>query len=65
MSKTLKLQAHIHVLGACGTGMGAIVCLLKQLGFFVSGSDKAFYPPMGDFISKYADVLFEKCLPLI
>lgn len=51
---------HVHVLGACGTGMGAIVCLLKQLGFYVSGSDKAFYPPMGDFIREYADVLYEK-----
>ncbi len=56
----LKNSSHVHVLGACGTGTGAIVCLLKQLGFYVTGSDKAFYPPMGDFIKEYADKLFDK-----
>lgn len=55
---SLRPESHVHVLGASGTGTGAIVCLLKQLGFRVSGSDKAFYPPMGDFIKKFADVLY-------
>jgi UDP-N-acetylmuramate: L-alanyl-gamma-D-glutamyl-meso-diaminopimelate ligase len=51
--------ASIYIIGICGTGMGAVASLLKQLGFKVSGSDKAFYPPMGDFVRKTADKIFE------
>lgn len=61
--RNIKKNSHVHVLGACGTGTGAIVCLLKQLGFKVSGSDKAFYPPMGDFIKQFADVLYDSFSP--
>ncbi len=42
--------AHIHISGICGTGTAAVASLLKQLGFKISGSDKAFYPPMGDVV---------------
>lgn len=38
---------HIHVVGASGTGMGALAGLLRELGHVVSGSDLAFDPPMG------------------
>lgn len=38
---------HIHVIGASGTGMGALAGLLRELGHVVSGSDLAFDPPMG------------------
>ncbi len=51
--------SRIHVSGACGTGMAAVLTLLKSLGFHVSGSDKAFYPPMGDIVRKTADKVFE------
>ena len=30
---------HIHILGICGTFMGSLAILAKQLGFEVSGSD--------------------------
>jgi len=55
----LKAPAHIHVSGACGTGMASVLILLKELGFYVSGSDKAFYPPMGEIVRKTADKVFE------
>jgi len=32
----------------CGTGMGAMAGLLKEAGHEVSGSDRAFYPPMAE-----------------
>ena len=38
---------HIHLIGVCGTGMGALAGLLRDAGHDVSGSDRAFYPPMG------------------
>lgn len=56
---SLKPGAHVHLSGVCGTGMSAVLSLLKQLGFYCSGSDKAFYPPMGDFVRNIADEVFE------
>ncbi|MDB6097085.1 MAG: mpl [Francisellaceae bacterium] len=37
---------HIHILGICGTFMGGIALLAKELGFKVTGSDKNSYPPI-------------------
>ncbi|MDI6687228.1 MAG: UDP-N-acetylmuramate:L-alanyl-gamma-D-glutamyl-meso-diaminopimelate ligase [Desulfobacterales bacterium] len=41
----------IHLIAICGTGMGALACMLKDLGFEVTGSDQKIYPPMSDFLS--------------
>ena len=38
---------HVHIVAVAGTGMGSLAGLLKELGHEVSGSDTAFYPPMG------------------
>ena len=37
---------HIHILGICGTFMGGIAILARELGFKVTGSDANVYPPM-------------------
>ncbi|MFO8025954.1 UDP-N-acetylmuramate:L-alanyl-gamma-D-glutamyl-meso-diaminopimelate ligase [Thiohalophilus sp.] len=37
---------HIHILGICGTFMGGIAILARQLGYTVTGSDVNVYPPM-------------------
>ena len=34
------------MIAVCGTGMGALACLLKDLGFQVTGSDQHVYPPI-------------------
>ncbi|MGB0866611.1 MAG: UDP-N-acetylmuramate:L-alanyl-gamma-D-glutamyl-meso-diaminopimelate ligase [Granulosicoccaceae bacterium] len=39
---------HIHIMGVCGTFMGGVARLARELGHSVSGSDRAFYPPMSD-----------------
>ncbi len=57
--KRLPKAAHIHISGVCGTGTGAVLSLLKQSGFYVTGSDKAFYPPMGTVVKELADKIFE------
>ncbi|MDD2942075.1 MAG: Mur ligase family protein [bacterium] len=54
----LEKGSKIHVIGICGTGTGSLAALLKDKGFVVSGSDKAFYPPMGDFIKKTIDQIY-------
>ncbi len=42
---TNKIQ-HLHILGICGTFMGGIAALAKELGFRVTGCDAQVYPPM-------------------
>ncbi|SEL48812.1 UDP-N-acetylmuramate: L-alanyl-gamma-D-glutamyl-meso-diaminopimelate ligase [Colwellia chukchiensis] len=37
---------HLHILGICGTFMGGIAAIAKQMGFRVSGCDANVYPPM-------------------
>ncbi len=37
---------HIHILGICGTFMGGLALIARELGYKVSGSDKNVYPPM-------------------
>lgn len=36
----------IHVLGVCGTFMGGLAVLARELGHEVEGSDRDIYPPM-------------------
>ncbi len=37
---------HIHILGICGTFMGSLALLTRDLGHTVTGSDTNIYPPM-------------------
>src|SRR5579862_5340626 len=39
-------RAHLHLLGICGTFMGGIAVLARELGYEVTGSDRNVYPPM-------------------
>ena len=41
----------IHLIAICGTGMGALAGMLKDLGYKVTGSDQNVYPPMSDFLA--------------
>ena len=42
----------IHLTAVCGTGMGALACMLRELGFEVTGSDQKVYPPMSTFLEQ-------------
>ncbi|NOQ16325.1 MAG: UDP-N-acetylmuramate:L-alanyl-gamma-D-glutamyl-meso-diaminopimelate ligase [Methyloprofundus sp.] len=37
---------HIHIIGVCGTFMGGLALIARELGHTVSGSDQNVYPPM-------------------
>ncbi len=37
---------HLHILGICGTFMGSLAIIAKQMGHTVTGSDANVYPPM-------------------
>lgn len=43
---------HIHILGICGTFMGSLALLARDLGHTVTGSDTAIYPPMSTQLAR-------------
>lgn len=49
----------IHLIAICGTGMGALACMLNELGYQVTGSDQHVYPPMSDFLQQKGISLFQ------
>jgi UDP-N-acetylmuramate: L-alanyl-gamma-D-glutamyl-meso-diaminopimelate ligase len=50
---------HFHLIGVCGTAMGSLAGMLKARGHRVTGSDKAFYPPMGDELKRLGIETFD------
>jgi UDP-N-acetylmuramate: L-alanyl-gamma-D-glutamyl-meso-diaminopimelate ligase len=52
-------KKHFHLIGVCGTAMGSLAGMLKAQGHRVTGSDKAFYPPMSDELKRLGIETFE------
>jgi UDP-N-acetylmuramate: L-alanyl-gamma-D-glutamyl-meso-diaminopimelate ligase len=50
---------HIHILGICGTFMGGLAVIARQLGYQVSGSDQNVYPPMSTQLAEQGIQLME------
>ena len=42
----------VHIIGVCGTLMGAFAAYLKRRGIEVTGSDQNVYPPMSDVLER-------------
>lgn len=53
----------IHLIAACGTGMGTLACMLQEAGYDVSGSDQNVYPPMSDFLEQKGIKLYKGFRP--
>ncbi|MFA7123154.1 MAG: Mur ligase family protein [Candidatus Delongbacteria bacterium] len=49
----------IHFIGISGTLMGNAAIYLQRQGYEVRGSDKAFYPPIGDMLKNEKMFLYE------
>src|SRR5262249_47610167 len=52
-------KKHFHLIGVSGTAMGSLAGMLKAQGHRVTGSDKAFYPPMGDELKRLGIETFD------
>jgi UDP-N-acetylmuramate: L-alanyl-gamma-D-glutamyl-meso-diaminopimelate ligase len=50
---------RVHILGICGTFMGGIALLARELGLAVSGADHNVYPPMSTQLSEAGIALTE------
>jgi len=42
---------RVHLMGVCGTAMGALAAMLAEMGMEVRGSDSGVYPPMSDYLA--------------
>jgi len=49
----------LHIIGICGTFMGGLARLAKEMGFVVSGSDQHTYPPMSTQLAELGVDLYE------
>ncbi len=50
---------HVHILGICGTFMGGLALIARQLGHRVTGSDANVYPPMSTQLREQGIELME------
>ena len=48
---------HIHIMGICGTFMGGLAIIARQLGHEVTGSDQNVYPPMSTQLEEHGIAL--------
>lgn len=55
---TLDSLRHVHIIGVCGTLMGAFASFLKRRGIEVTGSDQNVYPPMSEVLAAAGVRLF-------
>jgi len=52
-------MARVHILGICGTFMGGIALIARELGYQVTGSDQNIYPPMSDTLQAAGVIIQE------
>jgi len=54
---------HVHIMGICGTFMGGLAILARQLGHDVTGSDQNVYPPMSTQLEEHGITLMSGYSP--
>jgi UDP-N-acetylmuramate: L-alanyl-gamma-D-glutamyl-meso-diaminopimelate ligase len=54
---------RVHILGICGTFMGGIALLAREMGLEVDGSDLNVYPPMSTQLAEHGIRLYEGYRP--
>jgi UDP-N-acetylmuramate: L-alanyl-gamma-D-glutamyl-meso-diaminopimelate ligase len=46
------MKKHVHFIGVCGVTMAPLAVLYKNMDWKVTGSDRAFFPPMSTYLEK-------------
>ncbi len=49
----------VHIMGVCGSAMGAMAVMLRKRGYDVRGSDKGAYPPMSTTLAAEGIHIYE------
>ena len=63
LNKVAEKVQSVHLMGICGTGMGALAGMLKEKGLQVTGSDTQVYPPMSTFLASLDIKIFQGYSP--
>ncbi|MEW6327673.1 MAG: UDP-N-acetylmuramate--L-alanine ligase [Thermodesulfobacteriota bacterium] len=63
LNKVPEKVQSVHLMGICGTGMGALAGMLKEKGLEVTGSDTQVYPPMSTFLASIGIKIFQDYSP--
>ncbi|TSA09780.1 MAG: UDP-N-acetylmuramate:L-alanyl-gamma-D-glutamyl-meso-diaminopimelate ligase [Deltaproteobacteria bacterium] len=63
LNKVPEKVRGVHLMGICGTGMGALAGMLKEKGLEVTGSDTQVYPPMSTFLASLDIKIFQGYSP--
>ena len=63
MNQIPSAVRSVHLIAACGTGMGALAAMLKETGLAVTGSDQNVYPPMSTYLESKGVVLSDSFDP--
>ncbi len=53
------MTKKIHILGICGTFMGGLAIIARELGYEVNGTDTNVYPPMSTQLEESGITLFQ------
>jgi UDP-N-acetylmuramate: L-alanyl-gamma-D-glutamyl-meso-diaminopimelate ligase len=59
----IKNKETIYMMGICGTAMGSLAGLLKDMGYNVRGSDQNVYPPMSTKLASLGIPIIEGYKP--
>ena len=51
-NKAAAANKHVHFIGVAGVTMAPLAVLYKNLGWHVTGSDRAFFPPMSTYLEQ-------------
>lgn len=49
----------IHFTAICGTAMGSVAVVLKEMGYDITGSDEDVYPPMSNLLADKGITIFK------
>lgn len=63
LNRVTEKVRSVHLMGICGTGMGALAGMLKEKGLEVTGSDTQVYPPMSTFLASLGIKIFQGYSP--
>lgn len=63
LNKVIEKVRSVHLMGICGTGMGALAGMLKEKGLEVTGSDTQVYPPMSTVLASLDIKIFQGYSP--
>jgi len=63
LNRVTEKVRSVHLMGICGTGMGALAGMLKEKGLQVTGSDTQVYPPMSTFLASLDIKIFQGYSP--